>query len=254
MISLKFSDIILTSYKKPELNTPGVYMIKNDINGKFYIGSAKCLRHRFTSHKYTLTNQKNNSLGLLRAINKYGIKNFTLFVLETTTLDLLIEREQFYIDVLKPKYNMRKIAQSNLGMKHTEETKLKISLKLKGRKCSELQKETIGNRYRGLPKSQEVKDKISKTLMGHSYNKGTIKTKEWLSKISKTIKERYPKGSICGQAKPIYQYDILNNFIAEYHSIEKAAIDINIKAHQIRSFLQGKTKTGAGFIWKKIKI
>lgn len=38
----------------------------------------------------------------------------------------LIKREQHYIDLLKPKYNILKIAGSRLGAKHSEEVKAKI--------------------------------------------------------------------------------------------------------------------------------
>jgi group I intron endonuclease len=38
-----------------------------------------------------------------------------------------IKREQYYIDILKPKYNILQTAGSSLGHKHTEETREKIS-------------------------------------------------------------------------------------------------------------------------------
>jgi group I intron endonuclease len=45
---------------------------------------------------------------------------------------LLIEREQYYLDTLEPKYNILKIAGSSLGYKHS----LKTLLKFKKRKLS----------------------------------------------------------------------------------------------------------------------
>jgi hypothetical protein len=42
-------------------------------------------------------------------------------------------REQYYLDLYKPKYNILKIAGSNLGYKHTEDTLAKF----KQRKLSE---------------------------------------------------------------------------------------------------------------------
>ena len=44
-----------------------------------------------------------------------------------------IEREQYYLDLLKPEYNICKTTGSTLGFKHTEETIAKIKGKLKGR-------------------------------------------------------------------------------------------------------------------------
>jgi len=48
-----------------------------------------------------------------------------------------IKREQFYLDSLKPEYNILKIAGSRLGSNHSEQAKLKISSSLTGRKSSE---------------------------------------------------------------------------------------------------------------------
>ena len=38
-----------------------------------------------------------------------------------------MEREQYYLDLLKPKYNILKTAGSSLGYPHSEEAKKKIS-------------------------------------------------------------------------------------------------------------------------------
>jgi len=51
-----------------------------------------------------------------------------LDILEYCETDILIEREQYYIDLLKPEYNILKIAGSNLRFKHSETTKIKMSM------------------------------------------------------------------------------------------------------------------------------
>jgi group I intron endonuclease len=61
------------------------------------------------------------------AILKYGYSNFSLDILEYCTLNLLIKKEQYYIDNLNPEYNICKVAGSRLGIKWTEETRLKNS-------------------------------------------------------------------------------------------------------------------------------
>lgn len=45
----------------------------------------------------------------------------------------MIFREQYYIDLLKPEYNICLIAGSTLGKKHSESTKEKISKSIKGK-------------------------------------------------------------------------------------------------------------------------
>lgn len=64
---------------------------------------------------------------------KYGYNNFNLEILEYCDKNILIEREQYYIDLLKPEYNICKTAGSSLGRKFSIDTKLKISASLKGK-------------------------------------------------------------------------------------------------------------------------
>jgi group I intron endonuclease len=73
---------------------------------------------------------------LCKSLLKYGYLNFTLEILEVVNVEgltsaearvLLLEREQHYIDLLDPEYNILRTAGSNLGAKMSSETKAKIS-------------------------------------------------------------------------------------------------------------------------------
>ncbi len=55
-----------------------------------------------------------NDLTISRALIKYGYSNFTLEILEYCDVPVLLEREQHYLDLLKPTYNIAKIAGSTL--------------------------------------------------------------------------------------------------------------------------------------------
>lgn len=94
-------------------NKSGVYRFVNTINGKSYIGSAIHLSNKFSSfyNLSSLTSQVKGSIIIYRAILKYGYKNFSLDILEYCESNMLIEREQYYINILKPEYNI-------LGSKH----------------------------------------------------------------------------------------------------------------------------------------
>lgn len=114
----------------------GIYRLVNIITGESYIGSSKSLSKRFTKY-YSWNNLKNLSNKTPRLIYKniveYGYLNFNLEILEYCEPNLLLEREQFYIDFLNPEYNMHKTAGSPLGYKHTLNTKKLISNSLKNR-------------------------------------------------------------------------------------------------------------------------
>src|SRR5439155_23124025 len=60
-----------------------------------------------------------------RALLKYGFSNFSLEILEFCNKELL-KREQYYLDNLKPQYNIVETAGSTLGYKHTPESLAKM--------------------------------------------------------------------------------------------------------------------------------
>lgn len=100
----------------------GIYQIKNKINNKSYIGSSSRLKFRWSRHLTDLKCNIHHSLALQRACNKYGIDSFEFIVLEYCKDDELLQKEQYYLDVLKPEYNICKIAGNCAGVKHSTET------------------------------------------------------------------------------------------------------------------------------------
>ena len=90
------------------------------------------------------------------ALLKYGYSNFKLEILEYCEPSKCIEREQYYLDLLKPEYNILKTAGSTLGFKHTEET---IN-KFRTRKHSEETKKRMSVVYRGK-RTEEAKKRMS---------------------------------------------------------------------------------------------
>lgn len=99
----------------------GIYKITNKINGKIYIGSAVNFNMRKNCHLSDLRLNKHHSPKLQNAFNKHKEHNFKFEVLELVEdKTQLIIREQHYIDILKPKYNICKIAGSTLGLKQSK--------------------------------------------------------------------------------------------------------------------------------------
>ena len=62
-----------------------------------------------------------------KALIKYGYCNFILEILEYCDRSDATLREQYYLDLCKPEYNILKLADSTLGYIHTEETLIKLS-------------------------------------------------------------------------------------------------------------------------------
>jgi group I intron endonuclease len=83
--------------------------------------------------------------------------------LEFCTIDELIEREQFYIDTLKPEYNILKLAHSSIGYKHSMESMEKMRGPRPHFSPSEEHRLAISNTHKGKMVSEKTKEKMSKS-------------------------------------------------------------------------------------------
>ena len=88
----------------------GIYKITNIVNEKFYVGSSKNVRYRWAKHKALLRHNCHPNSHLQVSWNKYGESNFRFDLLEECPIAMLLCREQFFIDKLKPQYNQTAIA------------------------------------------------------------------------------------------------------------------------------------------------
>lgn len=141
----------------------GIYLWLNTINNKYYIGSANNLSKRFSqyySEKYLIK----TSLLIHNALLKNTHDKFSLYILEYCEPKNLIEREQYYLDLLSPQYNILKIAGSSFGFKHTLETLTKISLAKTGNTFSEEHKTKLSEISRGENNSFYGKTHTAETL------------------------------------------------------------------------------------------
>lgn len=114
---------------KDNLYKIGVYRWINKITNESYVGSSKNITKRL--RRYFSINYLNDRTCVYNsriyiALLKYGHENFDLEILEYCEEKFLIEKEQFYIDLYKPEYNICKIAGSLLGFRHSPETLLKF--------------------------------------------------------------------------------------------------------------------------------
>lgn len=115
---------------------PGIYFIKNLINNKVYIGQSKNIYRRAIYHRHELNNNKHSNSHLQYSYNKYGSNNFLFGVIEYCNIDLLTEKEKYYISIQEVEiYNVRDAEDTPLRQKRsvTKEQRLKISNSLKGK-------------------------------------------------------------------------------------------------------------------------
>lgn len=86
----------------------GIYVITNKINGKKYVGQSVDIARRYSEHlrsaqpeKYSLKNIRDSKTPIHLAMQKYGIENFTLEILELCNKQELNEKEKFWIQNLE---------------------------------------------------------------------------------------------------------------------------------------------------------
>lgn len=113
---------------KENNNMSGIYKWVNNVTMESYVGSSTNITKRL--RKYYNKNYLKDRLvvynsRIYKAILDYDYSNFSLVILEYCDKKFLINREQYYIDIIKPEYNICKIAGSMLGFKHSVSTLLK---------------------------------------------------------------------------------------------------------------------------------
>jgi hypothetical protein len=203
-----------------------VYVLRNLINGKVYVGQTKNPVARKAGHFYGA--KKCHDRPLYRSIRKHGAENFSFEVIEECDDTVINEREQFWVahfDSFNPEkgYNLtsggnqhylvseetkQRLRRNHVGMKnkrHSLETIRKMRIAHLGRKHSEATKVKL--RQRKI--SFEIREKISKTLKGkfcgeNSPNFGTKRSIESKLKMSQAHKRnpelRRKIARIAGQA------------------------------------------------------
>ena len=81
----------------------GVYKITNTVTGDFYIGSSKNVKDRWRTHKNPSRWKKHPNSRMYQDMQKYCVDKFKFEIIEETTE--LKQREQYWMNLLKPKYN-----------------------------------------------------------------------------------------------------------------------------------------------------
>lgn len=216
----------------------GVYRWTNKVNGKTYIGSSVNLGKRLTNY-YNLNYISTSDMLISKALVKYGYSNFTLDILEYCNYSDTLLREQYYLDLCKPEYNLLKIAGSNLGYIHTENTlakmresrlnwteeqKAKITNHLKNHNSSTDQREKSRQRMIDLNKSKGILIEILDTTTNKVSSYSSLRqAAEGIGCVHRTIllAERSQKEGISKLIKKRY---LIKSIQREYHSSARSSV------------------------------
>jgi group I intron endonuclease len=160
---------------------PTVYLIRNTVNGKGYVGKTeKTVAQRFSGHKKD--SKAGSKYALHRAMRKYRIESFTVVEVASCDLPLLNDLEKHYIrfyGTFAPTghgYNMTTGGEGQSGLVCSEETKSKLRTANLGKKNG--------------PPSVFTRGKISAALTGI---KRGPHSDEWEAKIGSRIQREEEK-------------------------------------------------------------
>lgn len=266
----------------------GIYIIKNLVDGKCYVGKSKNLSKRIAAHKQSLKRGDHYNNHLQNSFKLYKEHNFIFkIILECLEKDLSYF-EKFYCDIfnshnknrgfniepIKEEENrilkrnpetIEKMRLIRLGMKHTEETKLKMSKFQKGKFVSEQTREKISNAFK-IPlivmnlnntilfEFESMIDAGNFLNIKPAYISERLRTKSkryknfiFVRKKDFDINKDYTllKKDVNYLCKKIVSIDKENN-VTLFNSVKEAAIKYNTVTRTISRVLTNKRKQNKG--------
>jgi group I intron endonuclease len=248
----------------------GIYLWTHISSGATYVGSSTDISKRLNSY-YSLsylTRRKKSYICNALALHGYSAFSFTILeYIELTDLskdqikNYILEREQYYINVLAPEYNILRIAGSSLGYKHKEEDKLYADKNPMFGRTGKL------NPFYGKSHDQETLFKMSEAKKGSKHTAETL-TKlseanigkkhlpDTLIKMSEAKKgENHPMfGKVALNAKKVYIYTLNNELYKECSSIMEAAVLLNTYTIKINKYIVSGEAFESKYIIRYSKI
>lgn len=202
-----------------------VYVIKNKLNGKKYVGqTTRTLKERMDEHF------RHSSTPIDKEIKKLGKDNFDYYVIdEAKSIEELYKLEQFYIkelDTMENGYNCCYGGKTTKGYKHLESSKKAMSDKKK-----EINLSGVNNPFYGKKHSKETREKMKEAW------KNREMSEEWKQKLKDNHSKRKVLNVTTGET---------------FNSIKEASEFYDLKATHISRVCRGKRKTTGGFEWKYI--
>lgn len=237
------------NFTREEGRLSGIYIIHNSVNNHIYLGSAKLIRKRRTTHATCLRSNRHHSKKLQHFVNKHGLEKLTYSPILLCDKDDLKEKEQFFLDFFKPYYNSATDVSNALkGRPFTDEMKAKISALHKGRVLTERHRELIRISLLGRP---------SATKGRPAHNRGVKHTSEasqkmTLARIGKNASELtrlkmslQRRGGGNSRAKIVV--DLSTGIF--FDCGKEAALAYGINPGTLKCYLNGKNKNKTNLVY-----
>lgn len=211
-----------------------IYIIKNDINNKVYIGKTllPTIEERFKEHLKESIRERSKNRPLYNAMNKYGIEHFYIELLEECDINILSQQEQYWINFYS---SYSKGYNATLGGEGT-----------------------IRYNYQELVNAYLEGKLVTEIAQEFECDTGTVRKALIHSNITNTRSNQYSKNS-----KSLEMLNKNNEVLNTFQKIDDAAqwiIDNNKTTGSLKSVaaLIGRAakkqrKTAYGYVWNFIK-
>ena len=154
------------------MKVSGVYKIVNTITGDSYIGSSKNVKHRWADHKCPSTWKNNPNKQLYKDMRKYGVDKFELQILAEVESEQLKEKEQQFIETLKPTYNSNNA--NGWDIERYKETQKEYQKSDKYKKYQKEYQKKYQKEYQKSDKCKEYKKEYQNQLCCYNGEKLTL--------------------------------------------------------------------------------
>jgi group I intron endonuclease len=212
------------------MNISGIYVIKNVVNGKFYLGQSQQLNKRKSVHFTDLRFNRHRNKHLQRAYNRYGESNFKFEVIVNCSPDELMLEEQKLLDLY-----------GNTSLCYNIATD--ATAPMRGRKHSEVTKSLIAAGNRGRSVSKETRGRLSAARKGKGHS-DEVRRRIGLAHF----------GSKSPRARSVIQLTLDDVFVKSWECISDAERAVNPGARKssgnITACAQGKSLSAYGYRWK----
>ena len=175
----KQENIFYNKIKGVKMKISGIYKITNTITNDFYIGSSKNVKQRWAVHKCPSKWNECPNNPMYIDMRKYGIDKFEMQILEVVEPEELKEKEQQFIETLKPTYNSCNA--KGLNIERRKETHKKAQKKYEKTDKRKKAKKEYNKEYHKTNKYKEYQKEYQKSDKFKEYQKEFYK--EYLNQL-----------------------------------------------------------------------
>ena len=248
----------------------GVYYY--EVAGHSYVGSSVNIGNRLNCHIWALLNGKHRNRFIQNCFNKYSISSFTFKILEFCTKEKRIEREKYYIDLLKPDLNVcdpitlsrdkpeyierQRRIRKEYYLTHEASNKIPVYQYTPfGDYVTSFPSATEAARFYGVGVSAMVaaSNGRSKTCAGYQWRKDKCENIPSCIKV-KVAKEKTKLPPKPGNKKRIYRYSLDGAYVDSFESASLAERTLNIHGCSAATLGNGPYRSVGGFLWSYDKV